>query len=121
MKEIRAAAGQRVRVIRRAFSSVPMDYRFHARAAKPGETLAGTIEVRRSRWILPGSPVALALQATNVVSAGFWDTFVAADVVPGVDTIITIHGGSIRHRGALLAVALLVIVVAAAMLMMFRV
>ncbi|MBI3918608.1 MAG: hypothetical protein HY322_16570 [Betaproteobacteria bacterium] len=88
MKQIHAAAGKRVPVIRRAFSSIPMDYRFSARAAIPGETLGGTVEIRKSRWILPGSPANLPLQPSNIVSAGFWNTFVSVDVIPEVDAIV---------------------------------
>jgi hypothetical protein len=120
MKEIKAAAGERVRVIRRAFSSVPMDYRFEARAARPGQALAGTVEVRKSRWIIPGSIVALPLQASNLVQAGFWDTFVSVDVVPAVDAVITIEGKSIRHLTPILLASLAILIVAAAMLVMFR-
>lgn len=119
MKEIKAAAGQRVRVVRRAFSSVPIDYRFQAKAAKPGETLAGTIEVRKSRWMIPGTPAPFPLHANNLVQAGFWNTFMTVDVVPAVDTVITVEGRSIRHLTLLLVLSLLIVIVAAAMLAMF--
>lgn len=46
MTEINAAAGRRVAIIRRAFSSVPMDYRFSARVASPGQVLGGSVEIR---------------------------------------------------------------------------
>ena len=120
MKEIRAAAGERVRVIQRAFSSVPMDYRFHARPEKPGETLAGTIEVRKSRWILPGSPVTRPLEASNLVQAGFWNTFLSVYVVPGVDAVVEVEGSSVRHLPTILLISIAVVIVAAAILVMFR-
>lgn len=120
MKEIRAAAGERVRVIRRAFSSVPMDYRFHVRAAKPGETLAGTIEVRKSRWILPGSPVTRPLEASNLVQAGFWNTFLSVYVVPHVDAVVELESRSVRHLLPILLMSIAVIIVAAAMLVIFK-
>ena len=120
MKEITAAAGERVAVIRRLFSSVPMDYRFEARAASPGQVLTGTVEVRKSRCIFPGSPVALPLQTSNLVQAGFWDTFVSVDVVPAVDAVITMEGKSIRHLTPIVLLAVVILIVAAAILVMFR-
>ena len=119
MTEVKAAAGERVKVVRRAFSSVPMDYRFSARAARPGEALAGTVELKKSRWILPGSLASFPLQERNVVKAGFWDTFMSVDVIPAVEAVITVEARSVRHLAALLGAALAVIIVAAAMLVMF--
>jgi hypothetical protein len=116
MNEIHANAGQRVRVVRRAFSSVPVDYRFSARAAIPGEKLGGIVEVRRSRWILPGAPATAPLQSSNVVAAGSWNTFMSVDVVPDVDAVITTEGRAIRNLRPILVVALLVIALAAAMI-----
>ena len=120
MKEIKVAAGQRVAVIRRAFSSVPVDYRFSARAGKPGQTISGTIEVRKSRWVLPGAPSTQPLQAANVVSAGFWNTFMSVDVVPEVDATIAIEGTSLRNARLLLVLCTVVVVAAVAILLMFR-
>ena len=118
MKEIKATAGQRVAVIRRAFSSVPMEYRFEARAASPGQAVAGIVEIRKSRWILPGARTTQPLQPMNVVSAGFWNTFVSVDVVPAVDSVIT-GDRSMRHRALILAIALLIVAAAAAIAAMF--
>ena len=118
MKQIHAAAGQRVPVIRRAFSSMPIDYRFSARAAVTSESLGGMVEIRKSRWILPGAPVKLPLQASNMVSAGFWNTFVSVDVVPEVDAIVTVEGPSIRHLKWLLLIGLLVVLAAAGMMVL---
>ncbi len=53
MTEINILAGRRAAIIRRAFSSVPMDYRFSARAAVPCEALSGSVEVKKSQWIIP--------------------------------------------------------------------
>ena len=120
MKEIRAAAGQRVAVVRRAFSSVPVDYRFGARAERSGQRLAGVVEVRKSSWILPGTPVQTPLEANNLVSAGFWNTFMSVDVIPDIDTVITLERRSIRYLRTLLLLSLLVVAVAVAMIVMFR-
>lgn len=121
MKQIHAAAGQRVAVIRRAFSSMPVDYQFSARAVIPGETLGGIVEIRKSRWIFPGAPVKLPLQASNVVSAGLWNTFVSVDVIPEVNAVITTEGRRMRNLRPILLLALLVIALAVAMIVAFRV
>ena len=120
MDEIHATRGQRVKVVRRSFSSMPMDYRFSARAAAPGELLTGILEIRKSRWILPGARTTHPLQASNVVSAGFWNTFVSVDAVPAVDAVITIEGRRVRSLRPLLFVALLVLALALAMIVAFR-
>ena len=120
MAEINAVAGRRLAIIRRAFSSVPMDYAFSARAATPGQTMSGEVEIRKSRWIVPGSPVKLPLQENNVVSAGFWTTFMSVDVVPDVDVVITSERRGGRTLLPILLIALLVIAIAAAMAVAFR-
>ena len=119
MRQIEAKAGQRVVVIRRAFSSVPMQYRFEARAARPGQAISGTVEVRKSRWILPGAPSTQPLQATNVVSAGFWNTFMSVDVIPAVESVITTDGTNLRHGTVILVIAVMIVAAAAAIMVMF--
>jgi len=121
MTEIKAAAGSRVAVVRRAFSSVPMDYAFSARAATPGQTVSGTVEIRKSSWIIPGSPATLPLQENNIVSAGLWNTFMSVDVIPDVDVVITTEGRSIRNLRTILLLAVVVVAIAAAMVVAFGV
>ena len=101
--------------IRRAFSSVPLDYSFSARAARPGQALGGSVEVRKSRWIFPGTPATLPLLEINLVSAGFWNTFLSVDIVPDVDVVITTDRPSLRSFRTLLLLISLVIATAAAM------
>ena len=60
------------------------------------------------------------LHESNVVSAGFWNTFVSVDVVPDVDVVITTERRGSRKLLPILLIALLVIVVAAAMAVAFR-
>jgi hypothetical protein len=119
MDEIHASRGQRIRVVRRSFSSVPLDYRFSARPAVPGEPLAGIVEVRKSRWIFPGPRTSHPLPVTNVVSAGFWNTFVSVDAVPDVDAVITLEQQRALNLRPLLFVALLIAAFALAMIVAF--
>lgn len=120
MTDIHVKAGERVTVIRRAFSSVPMDYRFSAKAAAPGQALAGRVEVKKSSWIIPGPPQASPLLENNTVSAGMWTTFMTVDVIPDVDAIINTGGRGIRGLRFIALLVLMVVVVAAAMVVMFR-
>ena len=76
--------------------------------------------MRKSRWILPGPRVSTPLEATNVVSAGIWNTFVSVDVVPEVDAVIEIEARRVRHLLPLLFVALLIVALALAMILAFR-
>lgn len=119
MTEINAAAGQRVAVIRRALSSVPIDYRFSVRPAILGQALAGSVEVRKSRWIIPGTPVTFPLQPDNVVSAGLWNTFMSVDVVPDVDVVITTSSWSIRSLRVILLLAVVIVAMSAAGVLLF--
>ncbi len=114
-REIRAAAGERAPVVRRAFSSVPMDYRFSARAAEPGRNLSGRVLVRKSRWIFPSPPATLPLLAENVVHAGFWTTFLAVEVVADVDVVLRVDEKRLARGGMsilLLAAGILAVAVA---------
>jgi hypothetical protein len=119
MTDINATAGQRVAVVRRAFSSVPINYAFGVRTAVPGQTVSGTVEIRKSQWIIPGTPTKQPLQQSNVVTAGLWNTFMSVDVVPDVDVVIT-TGWRIRNLRPILLLAVAVIVIAAAMIIVFR-
>ena len=114
MTEIKAKAGQRVPIIRRAFSSVPMDYVFSVSVAQIGKTLSGKVEIRKSRWILPGALTTVPLLEKNVVSAGFWNTFMSVDVLPDVDALIFTGGRGIRNLWAILLLAVLIIAMAGA-------
>lgn len=120
MAEINAAAGRRIAIIRRALSSVPMDYVFSATAATPGAPVSGTVEIRKSHWIIPGSPTTIPLQQSNVVSAGLWNTFMSVDVIPAVDVVITTGGWQVRNLRTILLLAVVVVVIAAAMLFTLR-
>ena len=119
MDEIHAARGQRVKVVRRSFSSMPMDYRFSARPVVPGGRLEGVVEVRKSRWILPGPGTSQPLEASNTVSAGLWNTFMSVDVVPDVDAVILLERPRVRNLLPLLFVALLIVALALAMIVAF--
>ena len=119
MHEIRAARGQRVKVIRRSFSSMPMDYRFSARASSPHDRLAGVVEIRKSRWIVPGRRTAHPLLANNVASAGFWNTSVSVDVMPDIDAVITIEERRVRSLRPLLLLALLIAILSASFIVAF--
>ncbi len=123
MTKINAVAGERVAIIRRAFSSAPLDYRFSAKAAVAGQALRGSVEVKKSHWIMPGPLEKLPLAENNVFSAGMWNTFMSVDVVPDVDVVIDIEGWSLGGRGAmrLLVFAVIVVVASVAVVLMFGV
>jgi hypothetical protein len=74
------APGERRKVFKRSFSSVPLDYVFEARALNEGEEPEGIVEVKGSAWIFPKTPERQPLQGKNTVHAGFWDTFFSVTV-----------------------------------------
>ena len=79
-KIIRVRSGEKVTIFRRTFSSVPIDFHFHASALDGGQP-DGEIEIRGSEWIFPKQPISRPLQKDNVVHAGFWDTFFTVSVI----------------------------------------
>ena len=113
MTKIDAVAGKRVAIIRRAFSSVPLHYRFSAKPAVPGQALSGSVEVKKSRWILPGPLEKHSLQENNVVTAGMWNTFMSVDVVPDVDIVITMEGWRLTRDIIPLLIAAAIVMAAA--------
>ena len=119
MKEITAVAGSRVAIIRRAFSSVPLDYRFHAKTAVAGQVLSGSVEVKKSRWLMPGPLEKLSLEENNVVSAGMWNTFMSVDVVPDVEIVIAMHHWPLPNRLIIPLLIAAVIVIAVAGMAVF--
>jgi hypothetical protein len=88
-KTIRLKAEEKATIFRRNFSSVPIAYRFQA-VALDGRKLAGEVEVQGSNWIFPKPPSMQALQADNVVHAGFWDTFFRVSVIAHRDLEVSI-------------------------------
>ena len=72
-KTITIQAGETVKIFTRRFSSVPIGYRFTARALDDGP-LRGTVIVHGSRWLVRRPRVTRALESENIVTAGYWDT-----------------------------------------------
>ncbi len=116
MTDIKVAAGQRVRVVSRAFSSVPLDYSFSARAAAPGQAVSGQLEIRKSSWIIPGAVEKVPLRENNTVSAGMWNTFMSVDAVPDVDVVITTGQRGMRNLGVIVLLVIVVIGIAGVMI-----
>ena len=101
-------------IVKRQFSSVPMEYRFSAQATAEGNDPAGRIEICRRRVLSKLPTETLPLLAENTVAAGFWDTFVTVTVHADQDLVIS---SKQRFPGKslllILLIALGVIVVAA--------
>ena len=60
------------------------------------------------------------LEASTLVQAGFWNTFLSVYVEPEVDAVVELESRSIRHLPTLLLMSIAVIIVAAAMLAIFK-
>jgi hypothetical protein len=111
-RSITIDAGQRVRVIRRRFNSVPSLFEFAADAARPGETVSGIVERVGSRWILGRTVDRFPLEPVVRIHKGFWDTLFDVYVTPDVDVNVTAHRATLRSR--VLVIGLVAIVIAAA-------
>ncbi len=92
MKTATVKAGESRVVIKRQFSSVPMIYQFSAQAADADSELSGSIEISRRRLLAKLPTETIQLQVENIISAGFWDTFVTVTVHAEQDLIITSKG-----------------------------
>ncbi len=106
-------AGERVEVINRRFSSVPMVYEFNAEPIG-GDVLSGEvdIEVRKNLFSKPSQTI--ALQRHNVIKASMWDTFVKVSVTAGYDLKLTLPDRRLGSSRILMWVVLLVMAVAVA-------
>lgn len=111
-KHIDCKEGETVEIYRRRFSSVPTKICFEA-IAVDGQQPKGEVEIRGSNWIFPKSPSRQPLQAMNVVSVGFWDTFLAIAVTAHTDLSITLPLRQFKdYRGWLWALVAVTISVA---------
>ncbi|MEL6131341.1 MAG: hypothetical protein AAFR24_15575 [Cyanobacteria bacterium J06627_3] len=112
MQEIQIAAGCKTRIIRRQFSSLVTTYTFDVAPVIQNNHLAGTVEIKGSNWIFPKPVQRMPLQPSNVVTAGFWDTFFSVYVFPEVDVVISLPSKS--FGGPLWVIGFIVIMVAVA-------
>jgi hypothetical protein len=103
-------AGQRVRVIRRRFNSVPSLFEFAVDAARPGETVSGIVERVGSRWILSRTRDTLPLEPVVGIHKGFWDTLFDVYVTPNVDVVVTAPHASLRSRVLVIGVVAIVMI-----------
>jgi len=77
-------AGEKVEIFSRSFSSVPMTYKFSAKAigSKP---LSGVLEIDSKSMIFSNLEKIMDLQESNVVKASLWDTFMTVYVIASCD------------------------------------
>jgi hypothetical protein len=116
MRQIIIAAGERTRVFRRSFSSLPQEIEFTAAPRNPGEPVSGTVERVGSRWVLGRTRGKQPLAPHNRVRKGYWDTFFEVFVTPMQPVILTVERP--RLRRVLLIAALVVLVAAIAVVVM---
>jgi hypothetical protein len=88
MKSRLVRAGERVKIIRKYFSSVPATFTFEAAPAEGSGPVSGTIEVWGSTWVFPREPLEQPLEAHNTVEKGFSDTFFSVYVTSDRDVTI---------------------------------
>lgn len=86
-----APAGERSEVLRRFGGSIPTDYTIVV-TPRTGP-VEGHIEVRGSRWIWWKEPRVFALQPSQTVTKGFWDTRFSVVVIPRHDVQVAVHRG----------------------------
>lgn len=120
MKEMQIADGYKMRIIQRQFSSLAVTYTFDAVPMIQDGYLAGIVEIKGSHWIFPKPIQRVALQPSNTVTAGVWDTFFSVYVIPEVDVVISLPsksiGGWLWRIG--LSVVGIVVVVAIALILL---
>lgn len=105
-------AGERVEVINRRFSSVPMVYEFSAEP-KDGDVLSGEVEIEVKKTLFSRPSQTVALQRNNVIKASMWDTFVKVSVTAGYDLQLTIPNRQLKSSRIIVWLVLLVVLIAA--------
>ena len=108
------AAGQRVRIARRNFSSVSTIIEFGAEPIQPGDRVSGTVERLGSRWILGRTHTQTPLLGVNRVHKAFWDTLFDVYVTPDIDVEITTPRSSLRLPVVVIVLAVAVVLTAVA-------
>jgi hypothetical protein len=106
-RTITISAGERTRIFRRRFSSLPQTVQFDAVPA------GGKVERIGWRWILGRNRSATPLESRNVVTKGYWDTFFEIYVTPEHDTVVTIARPRLARRLLIGTLAIAVIAAAA--------
>lgn len=106
------AAGEKIELFSRSFSSVPMDYEFNAKAVG-SLPLSGQLEIQ-SKQILFSVPVKTnELKSVNHFKASFLDTFMRVYVVADCDMEITMPERVIKSSmRPLWMVAVLILIMA---------
>lgn len=113
-RQITIAAGERTRVFRRRFSSLPEEIEFTSSSA------GGTVERVGSRWILGRTHSEQPLAGTNRVQKGYWDTIFEVFVTPAQPVVVTVHRPKLRWFVPILALAVGVAVIAVVVMMVGR-
>ena len=111
-REISIRQGERVRIIRLLFDSIPQIVRFAAEPTDGQGAVGGTVEVAGSKWLFSKPVATRPLAAENAVEKGFWDTFYSIYVTPDRD--VTIRFESKHFHIKYLVYALIGVVVLAA-------
>jgi len=84
--------GERTRIIRKNFSSVPADITFEVAPVEGEGPVGGTVEVWGSSWVFPRQPQIEPLLPRTTVAKRYWDTFFSVYVVPDRDVMVTSAG-----------------------------
>lgn len=113
MKEVALKTGESRVVVKRQFSSVPMEYHFQARPADPNAPLKGRVEIDRNKIFSHPPKESLPLTENNTISAGFWDTFVTVTVTAEEDLVVCSKRMPGKSILPILLIALLVVAIAA--------
>jgi fumarylacetoacetate (FAA) hydrolase family protein len=109
---IEIKAGERRRIMRVFFSSVPMTYQFRAEPLEGDDGVSGTVEVKGSNWVFPKLAVTKDLEEDNAVDKGAWDTFFGVTVVPDADVRIFTEERAMRSIGIFAAIIGAIVVLA---------
>lgn len=116
MATLHLQAGQKAKILSKFSNSMTMTYRFSASPVADNAAPSGTVEVKGSNWIFPGSTTTQPLEAHNSVTKSMWNVFFSVHVTPDQDLEIELEGGQMK---APLVIAVLVggIILAAVILM----
>jgi|GEM_PF-2472614 len=112
---IEIKAGEKMELLRRSFSSVPMTYEFTASTADDSE-LVGRVELHATRTLRGKQVKSVKLQAHNSVKASMWDTFFTIFVVAENELHVTLPQRKLGSLSGKIVIISLIITMAAALI-----
>ncbi len=88
-QRLRCAKGVWTTVIDNSFVQIPREFRLTVDGE--GAPVEGTLEEKKSRWIIPGTPAAMPIAPSMTLYRGWFNTFYRVRILPAHDVLVVIE------------------------------